>query len=195
MAKQITLSRARYLAEQSSAVAHNQGDVAYARPKPSSYATPGPSLPWHLRHMAALVVGGIFTGVFLLLAILISALNSDGTSVGSSDVEVLAGVMEKMVDAGMERTRIEEQRQLREEQRKKAEEERRAKEKAASERAADQQIMQMIFYSLLAVIFIGVSSQYSNVWGIGIGLFVLGLILVVVTVPGVKEAAQFVMER
>lgn len=176
MSKDLTLSRARYLAEQSHAIkSAGSGNL-----RPRSYGALD-DIPWHVKNLASLIVGAIGLVLALLVMLVLAVINGDSPANNTSDVNALVGVVEKMVDANLERER---------------EERARAQEKEELEEKEDQSlIVEIMFWVLLAALFLGFASQYSGLWGVGIALFIMVLLFGLIYVPGVLEVAKIAMAR
>lgn len=163
MGTSLSASRARYLAAQSREVTIS-GQINPAplldgdRPSyPARFDRE--TLPWHIRHLAAIFVTGVCSIVMLLATLVVFVISSEQPRDTSGEVmalagvsEKLAGVIEKMIDSDL--------------QEKDAAENKMVVDKAA-----------MIFWIILAGVFLGVSSQYAGPWGIGVALFIIVLII------------------
>lgn len=130
------------------------------RPRRDQYHVDPSRPPWHVRHLASMIVGGFFSVVLMVGVLLVSVVNQDVVpATDPTEVKALVSLAERMMDV------IEGQN-----------EERQA---IQAEEVKQDQITKtgLIFWTILAGVFLMFAVQFSGLWGIGIGMMMILMII------------------
>lgn len=209
MGRELTLSRARKLAEESRAVEVYRDEPYNEAPGLSRYSAypSAPPDPWLVRRLPHIAAGAVLALVMTLSVLIALAIgSSSGTDqavvraeVAEANVSQLIGVVEKQVDAttkqveaAARRDELLAERELREAaERKRREEEEAKRKKSEKSKTSAADIIGLI---LLVVILAVVSwSNYSKLWGLGIAAMLMILIVLLGSVPGVVDLVKMIM--
>ena len=191
MAGDLTLQKARYLVDEQRRRQLRKDRAAGRLPDGVS------DIPFMVRYLPQMVVGGLGGATFILAGILFLVLAG---GIGQSDREAerevsrtLASAVEAMAEADIKQAEAEiaraetEQRRL---DREKRAEERRAE----TERKEQAFIMEMIFYAILIGLFLAVGAQYAKLWGIGIVILIIVFVTALIAIPGAADLVKLLLK-
>jgi|GEM_PF-6688064 len=190
MGREISISRARYLATET------EKACASKLPRPTGEIDDiGGPIPWQIKHLPMMIVGGVVAIVLVLATVIgvmvMNANSQDGAASRQVDqslklAEKSLEVVEKMVEANREKD-------LKQAELDKAREAARTRAERRVEKEESGGFWVWMPLLLAAALFVIVSAQFNNLWGAGIALMILGFIVVIGMIPGAAKVVGFVM--